>query len=106
MVRKAFVIRAREGMAEEYERRHNPIWAELEAEIKSVGVCNYSIFLHPATRYLFCYFEVEDPQKLDLLAQSEVCLRWWAYMTEALEVAEPSAQKGWEEELREVFHLK
>ena len=105
MIRKAFVIRAREGMAEEYERRHNPIWKELEAEIKSVGIQNYSIFLHPETRYMFCYFEVEDPEKLEHLAHSPVCHRWWRYMTEVLEVAHPDAEKGWEEELREVFHL-
>jgi L-rhamnose mutarotase len=105
MVRKAFIIQAKEGMAEEYERRHNPIWSDLEAEIRSVGIRNYSIFLHEPTRYLFCYFEVEDPEKLALLASSPVCQRWWAYMTEALEVSDPSAKKGWEEELRQVFHL-
>lgn len=106
MIRKAFIIQAREGMAEEYERRHNPIWKELEDELKSHGIGNYSIFLHPSSRYLFCYMEIRDPDQLDALAESPVCHKWWEYMTEALEVAEPGAKKGWEEELRQVFYLE
>lgn len=106
MIRKAYVIRAREGMEEEYEKRHNPIWGELEEEIKCHGVSNYSIFLHPETRYLFCYMEIEDPAKFELLGESPVCHRWWKYMTEALEVAYPGAEKGWEEELKQVFFLQ
>jgi len=30
MIRKAFRMRVNEGAAEEYERRHRPIWKELE----------------------------------------------------------------------------
>lgn len=105
MIRKAFVIQVKDGMALEYERRHNPIWEELEAEIRSHGISNYSIFLHPSTRFLFCYMEIADPAKLDLLADSPICQKWWKYMTEVLEVAEPGAAKGWEEELRQVFYL-
>ena len=30
MIRKAVLFRARPGMAAEYQRRHNPLWPELE----------------------------------------------------------------------------
>jgi L-rhamnose mutarotase len=59
MVRKAFVISVHEGAEEEYERRHRPIWPELEAVLRESGVRSYSIFLHPETRQLFGYVEFE-----------------------------------------------
>ena len=46
------------GCEAEYERRHRPIWAELEAVLKAYGSHNYSIFLHPQTRQLFGYVEI------------------------------------------------
>ena len=30
----------------EYERRHQPIWEELQTVLKGHGVSNYSIFLY------------------------------------------------------------
>jgi len=53
MIRKAFVMSVTPGFEEEYQRRHSPIWPELEAVIKSHGVHRYSIFLHPETQQLF-----------------------------------------------------
>jgi L-rhamnose mutarotase len=60
MIRKAFVMSVNVGTEEEYERRHRPIWPELEQVLKDHGVHNYSIFLHPETRDLFGYVEIED----------------------------------------------
>ena len=60
MIRKAFVMAVNAGQEREYEHRHNPIWPELEATLKSHGVHNYSIFLHPVTRQLFGYVEPEN----------------------------------------------
>ena len=67
MIRKAFVMSVNEGQEAEYERRHRPIWAELEATLKAHGAHNYSIFLHPETRQLFGYVEIEDgyPERPD-----------------------------------------
>ena len=55
MIRKAFVMSVNAGQEKEYERRHRPIWPELEKVLKAHGVHNYSIFLHPQTRQLFAY---------------------------------------------------
>ncbi len=57
MIRKAFLIHAKPGLAAEYEKRHNPIWPELEKVLKSHGISNYSIFLHEESNALFCYLE-------------------------------------------------
>ena len=55
LLRKAFVMSVNAGHEPEYERRHRPIWKELEDALKSHGVHNYSIFLDPQTRQLFGY---------------------------------------------------
>jgi L-rhamnose mutarotase len=59
-IRKAFVMSVNAGAEHEYEKRHNPIWPELEKVLKDHGVSNYSIFLHPETRQLFGYAEVQS----------------------------------------------
>ena len=43
MIRKAFVMQVNPDAHEEYQRRHNPIWPELEAVLKSHGAHNYVI---------------------------------------------------------------
>ena len=60
MIRKAVLFQAKPGMAAEYERRHNPIWPDLQKALKSHGASNYSIFLHEETGTLFGYVEIED----------------------------------------------
>jgi L-rhamnose mutarotase len=105
MVRKAFVIQAKPGMAAEYEKRHNPIWPELQQALKAYGVRNYSIYLRNDSGELFGYFEVEDEERFGQIAKSEVCQRWWRHMTEVLICASPNSPKAREEMLREVFHL-
>ena len=77
MIRKAFVMSVHPGSEAEYERRHRPIWPELEATLKVHGVHNYSIFLHPETRQLFAYAEIESEERWAAIAQTEVCRRWW-----------------------------
>ena len=104
MIRKAFVLSVHPGQEAEYARRHQPIWPELEAVLKAHGVKQYSIFLHPETRQLFGYAEIEDEARWAEIAKTEVCQRWWKYMSEVMPynpdlspVAHP---------LREVFHLE
>ena len=105
MIRKAFVIQAKSGMTAEYERRHNPIWPELEETLKRHGVSNYSIFLREDTGELFGYLEVEDEARFQQIAETAVCQRWWRHMTEVLICASADSPKAKEETLREVFHL-
>ena len=69
MKRKAFVMSVHAGMEEEYEKRHSPIWPELESALKEHGVLSYSIFLHPETRQLFGYAEIEDEERWAAIAE-------------------------------------
>jgi len=103
MIRKAFVMSVHPGKEEEYERRHNPIWQELEQTLKSHGVHNYSIFLHPQTRQIFACVEIEDKRRWDLIAQTAICKKWWAYMKEIMPSNPDNSPQSME--LREVFHI-
>jgi len=105
MIRKAFVIQAKPGMAAEYQTRHNPIWPELQQALKEHGVSNYSIFLREDTNELFGYLEVADEAKFQQIADTAVCQRWWRFMTEVLVCETADSPKAREEMLREVFHL-
>ena len=55
MIRRAFRMSVNPGEESEYERRHRPIWPELEQTLLAHGVGTYSIYLDPATRDLFAY---------------------------------------------------
>ena len=68
MMKKAFVMQLREGHLAEYEKRHNPIWKELEALLRRQGVASYSIFHHAETNQLFAYAEIEDEDKWAAIA--------------------------------------
>ncbi len=104
MIRKAFVMSVHPGSEAEYERRHRPIWPELEATLKVHGVHNYSIFLHPETRQLFAYAEIESEERWAAIAQTEVCRRWWKHM-DPLMPGNPDHSPT-ARELREVFHIE
>ena len=103
MIRKAFVMSVDPGNEEEYARRHNPIWPELEAVLKRHGVLSYSIFLDRETRRLFAYAEIEDEERWQAIARTDVCRKWWDHMKSIM----PSNPDGSpiSRELEEVFHI-
>ncbi len=104
MIRKAFVMSVEAGREEEYERRHRPIWPELEQVLREHGVHNYSIFLHEETRQLFGYAEIEDEAKWAAIAQTAICQKWWKYMKEIMPSNPDNSPIA--HPLREVFHLE
>jgi L-rhamnose mutarotase len=104
MIRKAFRMAVHADSASEYERRHQPIWPELEATLIEHGATTYSIFRDPATNDLFAYVELESEQRWAAVASTDVCRRWWQYMRDLMPVnadASPVAA-----ELTEVFHIE
>ena len=103
MIRKAFLMSVNPGQATEYERRHRPIPAELAAVLTAHGVHNYSIFLHPETRQLFGYAEIEDEARWAAIAQTPECRRWWKVMGDIMPANPDSSPVA--SDLREVFHL-
>ena len=104
MIRKAFVMSVHPGAEAEYERRHRPIWDELAAVLRAHGAHNYSIFLHPETRQLFAYVEIEDEARWNAIAQTPICQKWWKHMGDLM----PGNPDGSPVALGlpEVFHLE
>ncbi len=103
MIRKAFVMSVNPDQHAEYERRHRPIWPELEQVLKKHGVHNYSIFLNAATNQLFGYVEIEDEARWSAIAKTPECRRWWAHMKDVMPSNPDNSPKS--ESLREVFHI-
>ena len=103
MIRKAFVMSVHPGREAEYEKRHNPIWPELEAALKAHGVHNYSIFLHAETNLLFGYAEIESEARWAAIAQTPECRKWWAYMKDVMPSNPDNSPIS--ADLREVFHI-
>ena len=101
--RKAFVMSLHPGAEQEYEKRHSPIWPELEKVLRDHGVSNYSIFLHPETLQLFGYAEVEDEEQWEAIANTDICRKWWKYMADLMPANPDNSPQS--EGLREVFHI-
>jgi L-rhamnose mutarotase len=92
------------GKYEEYARRHNPIWPELQDALFEHGVRNYSIYLDPDTGSLFAYAEIESEERWRAIASTEVCQRWWRHMQDLMPSnPDHSPVAG---DLREVFHIE
>jgi L-rhamnose mutarotase len=103
MLRKAFRMSVHPGRHEEYERRHSPIWRELEEVLTAHGARNYSIYLDPSDGSLFGYVEIEDEARWNAIAQTDVCRRWWTHMRDIMPANPDDSPRS--VELREVFHL-
>lgn len=104
MVRIAFKMSVHPDQHDEYARRHNPIWRELEETLVAHGVRSYSIYLDPETSELFAYAEIEDEERWRAIASTEVCQRWWRHMRDLMPAnadGSPVARG-----LREVFHIE
>ncbi len=103
MIRKAFVMTVDADQHEEYEKRHKPIWPELEAALKAHGVQNYSIFLDADTHQLFAYAEVESEAQWASIAEEKICQKWWRYMRDIMPSNPDNSPIA--KDLREVFHI-
>lgn len=103
VIRKAFLMTLKPGCRDEYERRHNPVWPEMENVLRKHGVHNYSIFHEPGTNRVFAYAEVESEELWRRLAEVETCRRWWAYMKDLM--ATKPDESPITKNLDQVFHL-
>jgi len=104
MIRRAFRMSVNPGEESEYERRHRPIWHELEQTLLAHGVGTYSIYLDPATRDLFAYVEFDSEELWNAVAATDVCRRWWVFMREVMPSNPDNSPVA--TTLTEVFHLE
>lgn len=81
----AWVLGVRPGYEDEYKRRHDEIWPEMDVALRASGITSYSIFRHGLT--LFGYFETADLVATQAyLAASEVNRRWSEYMGPIMQI--------------------
>ena len=85
MSRIAFKMKLNKGKEDEYKKRHDAIWPELQLLLKESGISDYSIFLDEETNILFGVMNVEDDLKLDELPDYPVMKKWWTYMRDIME---------------------
>lgn len=103
LIRKAFVMSVSPNKHDEYKIRHNEIWPDLETALKNHGASKYSIFLHPESSQLFAYVEIESENKWNDLAETDICKKWWKFMSDIMP-SNPDFSPI-TEELDEVFRL-
>ncbi len=103
MIRKAFRMEVHPDAQAEYERRHRPIWKELEETLRAHGVREYSIFLDTERNTLFGYAEIESEERWEAIARTDVCRRWWRHMAELMPTNPDASPVS--VPLREVFRM-
>lgn len=92
------------GQHDEYARRHQPIWRELEETLLAEGVHTYSIYLDRASNDLFAYVEFESEERWNAVASTEVCQRWWRHMRDVMPANADDSPIS--RTLEEVFHIE
>lgn len=103
MARVAFKMKLYKGFEEEYRKRHDQLWPELESLLKQSGISEYSIFLDSETNFLFGVLKANDPSRLDDLPSKPVMQKWWAYMKDIMESNPDNSPVSIP--LKEVFYL-
>ena len=102
MKTRAFRMKLKPGMADEYRRRHDALWPELKQLLSESGVSDYSIFHDPETDILFAVQQSSDQGSQDL-GSLPVVQKWWAYMADLMDTNPDNSPVT--VPLREVFHL-
>lgn len=100
---KGFTMKLNEGMAQEYEKRHNLLWPEMKYMIHEYGGKNYSIFLEEKTNILYGYIEIENEERWNQGANTAINRKWWDYMADIMETNPDNSPVC--TNLKMVFHL-
>ncbi len=102
-MRSAFKLKLFPGYIDEYKRRHDELWPELEELLKSSGISEYSIFLDEQSLDLFGVMNVEGTAR-EQMSQHPVMKKWWAYMKDIMETNPDNSPVS--VPLQEVFYMK
>ncbi len=103
MTRTAFKMKLYPGCAEEYKRRHDEIWPELESLIRQNGIRDFSIFLDEETNTLFAVQKQTGSSSSQDLGADPLVQKWWKYMADIMETNSDNSPVSIP--LREMFHL-
>lgn len=97
-------MKLKKGFEAEYQKRHDDLWPELEALLKSAGIRDYVIFLDEETLSLFACLSIDDPAALDELPRQPVMQRWWEYMSDIMDSHPDNSPVTFP--LKEVFYMQ
>lgn len=103
MERVAFKMQLHKGCEEEYKKRHDALWPELQELLQTTGIRDYSIFLDETTNSLFGVLKIENAISLDELPAHPVMQKWWAYMGDIMDSNSDNSPVSIS--LKEVFYL-
>ena len=80
MERYAWKAVIKNGMLDEYKKRHDEIWPELVKVLKLAGICNYTIW--NTGNIVFGYYECKHGNEYaaKIQAESPVVDKWNEYM--------------------------
>ncbi|UTW12571.1 L-rhamnose mutarotase [Marinobacterium rhizophilum] len=102
---RAFVMQLKPGCEAQYRQRHDDIWPELAALLKSYGIGDYHIYLQPQTLQLFAHFSVADNFDAASLKLEPVMQRWWESMSPLMETL-PGSHEPLAMALQPMFYLE
>lgn len=103
MKRNAFIMKLKKGFEDEYKRRHDEIWPELQEVLTKAGISDYSIYLDQNSLTLFAFQKLSDDNTADQLPNNPVVRRWWDYMADIMEYNPDNTPVA--VGLKEVFHM-
>lgn len=76
MQRTCFTFEIVAGQEEEYDRRHQAVWPELEAALRAAGVRNYTIFRRGRTVIAYAECEPDAATAFGKVGETDVNQRW------------------------------
>ena len=101
MERYAWKGIVKDGMLDEYIRRHDDLWPEMKEMLREAGIRNYTIW--NVGNELFGYYECDSIQVAsDVQAKSEINAKWDAYMQDVMVVTKDPVT-GAQPLLKQVF---
>ncbi len=106
MKRIGFLLRVKPDKIDEYKKRHEHVWDEMQAALNRTGWHNYSLFMRE-DGLLFGYFETPGTfqQALDGMAKEEINAKWQELMAPYFENLGGAHADESMQELVQVFHL-
>lgn len=103
MQRHAFKMKLKPGFEEEYKKRHEEIWPELEQLLSEAGIRDYSIFLDKETHTLFAIQKLDEEYDDEEISAHPIMQKWWDYMKDIMETNPDHSPAAIP--LEEVFHM-
>lgn len=104
MEKFAFRMQLKPGMIEEYRRRHDALWPELETLLRSACIEDYSIHYDAETHALFGVLWRSTEHQMHALPDHPVMQRWWSYMADLMDTHPDNRPVA--VDLDTVFHLR